>query len=424
MYRRRLSLGFIALVALILAGCGGPSGGGGGGGGNQGTGPITFAVGKDTTGYTAHILQSWNTAHPDTKVSLIELPESADQQRSQFVTNLSAKSSSYDVLGIDVVWTAEFAKSGWLKELDQSQLPIGQLLKPAVDTAMFDGKLWAAPWFTNAGLLYYRKDVLSKAGKQPPTTFAELQADCSIAKQNNMDCYGGQFAKYEGLTVNFSEAVQAAGGSIMSNSGTKVDLGAPAVQGLSFLANGFKSGMIPKAGITYMEENSRRDFMAGKLLFLRNWPYVFSLASTPDPANKVLGKFGVEPLPGFNGPGSSSLGGLNFAISAYSKHQKTAADFIKFILNENEQKTAFQKSTNPPVWASLYDDPALVKQFGFLPILKQGLLAAKPRPITPNYQEVTNAIQEEAYAAEQGQKSPDQAISDLSKKLNDIVQNG
>src|SRR5574341_671955 len=401
MYRRRVSLGLIGLVAIILAGCGGPSGGGGGGGGgNQGTGPITFAVGKDTTGYTAHLLESWNSGHPDQTVKLIELPESADAQRSAFVTNLSAKSAAYDVLGIDVVWTAEFAKSGWLAELDQSQLPLGQLLKPAVDTAMFDGKLWAAPWFTNAGLLYYRKDILDKAGKKPPTTFAELQADCALAKQNNMACYGGQFAKYEGLTVNFSEAVQAAGGSIMSESGTKVDLGPAAVQGLGFLANGFKSGIIPKAGITYMEENSRRDFMSGKLLFLRNWPYVFSLASTPDPANKVLGKFGVEPLPGFNGPGSSSLGGLNFAVSAYSKNQKTATDFIKFVLNRDEQKT------------------------GFLPTLKQGLLAAKPRPITPNYQEVTNAIQEEAYAAEQSQKSPDQAITDLTAKLNDIGKNG
>src|SRR6266536_2453522 len=157
---------------------------------------------------------------------------------------------------------------------------------------------------------------------------------------------------------------------------------------------------------------------------MRNWPYVFSLASKPDPANKVLGKFGVEPLPGFTGPGSSSLGGLNFAISKFSKHQKTALDFLKFVSNRDEQKDAFLKSTNPPVWTDVYDDPALVKQFPFLPVLKQGLLAAKPRPITPNYQEVTNAIQEEAYAAEQGQKSSDQAIKDLTAKLNDIAQNG
>src|SRR6266536_864209 len=203
MYRKRLSLAFVALVAtLVLASCGG-----GGSTTPQGTGPFTFVVGKDTTGYTKKLLSDWNTAHPNEKASLIELPTSADQQRSQFVTNLSAKSSSYDVLGIDVVWTAEFAKSGWLLPLDQGQLPLGDELKPAVDTAMFEGKLWAAPFFTNAGLLYYRKDILDKAGKQPPKTYDELQADCSIAKQNNMGCYGGQFAKYEGLTVNFSEAV-------------------------------------------------------------------------------------------------------------------------------------------------------------------------------------------------------------------------
>ncbi len=426
MYRKRLSLAFVALVAtLVLASCGG--GGGGGGGGSttpQGTGPFTFVVGKDTTGYTKKLLSDWNTAHPNEKASLIELPTSADQQRSQFVTNLSAKSSSYDVLGIDVVWTAEFAKSGWLLPLDQGQLPLGDELKPAVDTAMFEGKLWAAPFFTNAGLLYYRKDILDKAGKQPPKTYDELQADCSIAKQNNMGCYGGQFAKYEGLTVNFSEAVQAAGGQIMTDNGTKVALGPQGVQGLNLLANWFKSGVIPKEGITYMEEESRIAFMSGKLLFLRNWPYVFSLASRPDPANKILGKFGIEPLPGFNGAGSSSLGGLNFAISKFSKHQQSALDFIKFASTREQQKAAATLSSNPPVRADLYDDPAMVKQFGYLPVLKQGILAAKPRPITPNYQEVTSAIEDEAYAAEQGQKTPDKAISDLTAKLNDIIQNG
>jgi multiple sugar transport system substrate-binding protein len=303
-------------------------------------------------------------------------------------------------------------------------LPIAQELKPAVETARFEGKLWAAPFFTNAGLLFYRKDLLDKAGKQPPKTFSELTADCSIARQNGIGCYGGQFAKYEGLTVNFAEAVQAAGGSIMSNNGTKVDLGPPAVQGLTFLADSFKNGVIPKAGITYMEEPSRRDFMSGKLLFMRNWPYVYSLASKPDPANKVLGKFGIEPLPGFTGPGSSSLGGLNFAISAYSKKQKTALEFLKYASAREQQKTSATLSSNPPTWADLYEDPGMIKQFGYLPVLKQALLAAKPRPITPNYQEVTQAIQDAAYAAEQGQKTPDQAIKDLTAKLNDIIQNG
>jgi multiple sugar transport system substrate-binding protein len=423
MARLRLQLGLIGVVAaLVLGACGGPEEGGGGGA--QGTGPFTFVVGKDTSGWTKKLIGDWNAAHPDQKASLLELPEAADAQRSAFVTNLQAKSDTYDVLGIDVIWTGEFAKSGWLLELDQSQFPLDKELKPAVDTAMFEGKLWAAPFRTNGGLLFYRKDILDKAGKQPPKTFDELKALCPLAQQNNMGCYAGQFSKYEGLTVNFAEAVQAAGGEIMTDNGTKVALGPQAVQGVTFLADGLKQGYIPKEAITYKEEEGRRAFMSGKLLFLRNWPYVYTLASESDPANKVKGKFDVVPLPGFTGPGSSSLGGINLAVSAYSTKQQSAVEFLKLASTQEQMKTMSTLSGEPPAWADLYQDPDMVKKFPYLPTLKEGLLQAKPRPVTPYYQEVTTAIQEEAYAALQGQKAPDQAVNDLTTKLNQIAAQG
>jgi multiple sugar transport system substrate-binding protein len=426
MPRRLGKFAFIgAVLMLVLTACGGPDeGGGGGGGGAEGTGPITFVAGKDTSGKYPAVIKKWNAAHPDQTVKLLELPEAADAQRSQFVTNLQAKSDTYDVMGIDVIWTAEFAKSGWLLALDESQFPVADMLKPAVDTGRFEDKLWAIPYDTNGGLLFYRKDILDKAGKEPPKTFDELTALCPVAKQNAMDCYAGQFAKYEGLTVNFAEAVQAAGGELMTDNGTKAALGAPAIEGLTFLANGFKDGEIPKPAITYKEEESRRAFMSGKLMFLRNWPYVYGLASESDPANKVKGKFDIAPLPGFTGAGSSSLGGLNFAVSAFSKKQQTAVEFTKFATNQENAKEMVGLTSNAPAWTALYDDPDLVKKLPYLPVLKEGLLAAKPRPVTPYYQEVTTAIQEDAYAALQGQKSPDQAVNDMTTKLNEIGQGG
>jgi multiple sugar transport system substrate-binding protein len=414
----------VAVVMLVLTACGGPDEGGGGGGGAQGTGPITFVAGKDTSGKYPAVIEKWNAAHADQKVSMIELPEAADAQRSQFVTNLQAKSDRYDVLGIDVIWTAEFAKSGWLLELDEGQFPVNEMLKPAVDTGRFEGKLWAIPYDTNGGLLFYRKDILDKAGKEAPKTFDELKALCPVAEQNGMGCYAGQLSKYEGLTVNFAEAVQAAGGELMTDNGTKAALGAQAVQGLSFLADGFKNGTIPKPAITFKEEEGRRAFMAGQLLFLRNWPYVYGLASESDPANKVKGKFDIAPLPGFTGAGSSSLGGLNFAVSAFSKKQQTAVEFAKFATNQENAKEMVGLTGNAPAWPALYDDAELVKKFPFLPTLKEGMQTAKPRPVTPYYQEVTTAIQEDAYAALQGQKTPDQAINDMTTKLNEIGQQG
>jgi multiple sugar transport system substrate-binding protein len=130
------------------------------------------------------------------------------------------------------------------------------------------------------------------------------------------------------------------------------------------------------------------------------------------------------PLPGFTGEGSSSLGGLNFAVSAFSKKQQTAVEFAKFATSEENAKEMVGLTGNAPAWTSLYDDPELVKKFGHLPVLKTGMQTAKPRPVTPYDHEVTTAIQENAYAALQGQKAPDQAINDMTSKLNEIAQQG
>ena len=233
------------------------------------------------------------------------------------------------------------------------------------------------------------------------------------------------YFKYEGLTVNAAEAINAAGGTIVGPDGkTPTVDSAQAAKGLSFLADGFKQGYIPKEAITYKEEEGRRAFMSGKLLFLRNWPYVYTLASESDPANKIKGKFDVVPLPGFTGAGSSSLGGINLAVSAYSKKQQSAVEFLKLASTQEQMKTMSTLSGEPPAWADLYQDPDMVKKFPYLPTLKEGLLQAKPRPVTPYYQEVTTAIQEEAYAALQGQKAPDQAVNDLTTKLNQIGSQG
>jgi multiple sugar transport system substrate-binding protein len=164
--------------------------------------------------------------------------------------------------------------------------------------------------------------------------------------------------------------------------------------------------------------------VAGELMFLRNWPYVYALAAKDEPANKVRGKFGAAPLPGFTGPGSSSLGGLNFAVSAFSKKQATAVEFAKFATNQENAKEMVGLTGNAPAWPALYDDPELVEKYAFLPTLKEGMQTAKPRPVTPYYQEVTTAIQEDAYAALQGQKTPEQAINDMTTKLNEIGQGG
>ncbi|MCW2948234.1 MAG: transporter substrate-binding protein [Actinoallomurus sp.] len=413
----------IGAMAVVLAACGSGKTGSGSGdaaGRLSGRGPITLAQGKDTSGNVQNQVNTWNSRHPKEQVRLIELPEDADAQRQQMVQNAQTKSDAYTVLNLDVVWTSEFAANRWITPLPKAQFDLSKFLPPTVQTATYRDQLYAAPWKTDAGLLYYRTDLLKKAGiSAPPKTWDEMKTDCGKVK--GVNCYAGQFDKYEGLTCNFSEAVDSAGGVVVDDQG-KPDVNTPqAKQGLDFLVQGFKSGLIPKEAITYQEEPARRAFEKGNLLFLRQWPYQWALSNKPG-SSKVVGKFDVAPLPGLGGPGAPTLGGHNLAISAFAKNKATALDFISFLTSENTERANLLASSEAPTLASLYGDPELRKKFPYLPVLKASLLNAKPRPKAVRYGDVTAAIQEDAYAALTGKMTSDQALADLQNKLGQLIQ--
>lgn len=431
MRRSHLALGALtAITALVITSCGGDSGGGSDAatGGKstalKGTGPITIVQGKDTTkgGVVGQILDAWNAEHPTAKAKLIELPESADQQRAQMIRGAKAKSDTYDLLSVDNVWTAEFAANRYILPLPEDQFPMADFLPPVINAAKYLDKLYAIPQSSDGGMLYYRTDLLKAAGiAKPPTTWAEMLADCkkvnATPKGKGVPCYAGQFEKYEGLTVNASEAINSAGGEIVDDTG-KPNVDTPeAKAGLDFLVKGFKEGYIPKEAITYMEEQGRRAFQEGRLIFIRNWPYQYALANATDGSSKVAGKFAAAPLPGLDGPGASSLGGHALGISTYSKHQKTAMEFIKFYTNKANSQKFLELGSLAPIYTSIYDDPALQKTFPYLPVLKESILKAVPRPKVVRYGDATLAIEDAAYGAMSGSLTTDAALKQLQAKL-------
>lgn len=391
----------------------------------SGTGPITFATGKlDTGSYLPGLIRQWNAAHPGQRVTVIPLPDDADDQLAQLVANLQTRSSLYDVMSLDVIWTAEFGANNWIVPLNPASFPLGDMLSPAVATAWYSGRLYAVPFTSNAELLYYRKDIL--AGRKPPSTWAQLAGLArTLAPRHGMAGYAGQLAAYEGLTVNFAEAVQSAGGSIVSPDGTRVTLNSPQARaGLSFLSGGLRQGWIPRAALNYDEAASQAAFEAGKLLFLNNWPYVYGQASTPGPGNTVAGKFGVTALPGPNGPGSSSLGGANLAISAYSRHQITALAFIKFLTSQASERRILIDASLPPVWTRLYTDPSLIRRFPYLPVLEGAIRSAKPRPEIPNYNQLSLVISSTVHQALAAGRPAGPVITALSSQLGAVLRNG
>ncbi|MGI5492063.1 ABC transporter substrate-binding protein [Microtetraspora malaysiensis] len=416
--------GCLLLATLLLAGCSGFGGepGPAQGDGTGGTGPITLAIGRDTTAYLRPLLDRWNQTHPAERVTLLELPEAADEQRAQMVANLQAHSDRYDVLGLDVVWTAEFADAGWIVPLDRGLFPLNKLLRPVVDTAVYRDRLWAVPFTSNAGLLYYRSDILKKEHLKPPTTWAELRDQAKrLGKKHDIGGYAGQFLPYEGLTVNFAEAVHSAGGTILSSDARTVTMDPETARtALSFLVDGLKEGWIPQEALAYKEEESRLAFQRGELLFTRNWPHAYG----PATHSAVAGKFQVTRLPGRTGPGSSTLGGQNLAISAYSKRQKSAVNFIRYFTGPECQRLVLAQGSFPPVWADLYDDPELIKRFPYLPVLKEAILSARPRPVTADYNQLSLVISSAVSSALTLGKPVDETVTELKQQLGEVIQTG
>ncbi|CAL9614629.1 putative ABC transporter-binding protein [Streptomyces sp. enrichment culture] len=383
-----------------------------------GRGPLTLATAGDLTGYLGPLLERWNRAHPGERVTLVELPDSADEAHAQMATDLrGGDRSRFDVLNIDVDWTSEFAAAGWIRPLPRDRFALKTFLPPVVATATYDGRLYAVPYVTNAGLLLYRKDILAKEGVPPPRTWAELERHAeTIAPKYGLDGYAGQFLPYEGLTVNAAEAVYSAGGTILGDEGERVTVdSAAAREGIGFLARGVREGWIPEEALAYKEEESKRAFQDGRLLFLRNWPYAYVAASAE--GSEVAGKIGAVPLPGPDGPGTSVLGGSNLAVSAHARHPDTAARLIAYLTGERVQRQVLTRGALPPVRADLYDDPELIRAFPYLPTLRESVLAAAPRPKSPHYDQVSLVVQAVVHDAMTGQETPGSAVRRLAREL-------
>ncbi|WP_328882406.1 ABC transporter substrate-binding protein [Streptomyces sp. NBC_00299] len=387
-----------------------------------GRGPLTLATAGDLTGYLGSVLEGWNRTHPDEKVTLVELPDSADETHAQMTTDLrGGDRSRFDVLNIDVSWTSEFAAQGWIRPLARDRFPLGSFLPPVVDTATYDGHLYAVPYVTNAGLLLYRKDILTKEGVDPPRTWAELErAAKTIAPKYGLDGYAGQFLPYEGLTVNAAEAVYSAGGSILGDEGERVTVNSMAARdGIDFLARGVREGWIPERALTYKEEESKQAFQNGRLLFLRNWPYAYVGASAQ--GSPVSGRIGAVPLPGPDGPGTSVLGGSNLAVSSHARHPDSAARLIAYLTSERVQRQVLTRGALPPVRADLYEDPGLVREFPYLTTLRESVLTAAPRPKSPRYDQVSLVVQAVVHDAMTGRETPEAAVRRLARELDAIA---
>lgn len=425
MNAKLVSAGAILACVAVIAGCGSSSNSSSSKGNSSGSssasatagavtpamaanpsGSVTWCIGKDTTGAFAQVIKLYEQANPKVRVHLLELPTSSDQQRTQLVQREQAKSPECDVLGMDVIWTAEFAAQGWLRNVSQViQARQNEFIPSTLSTVRLNGTYWGVPFNTNAGLLYYN----TKKIHQAPTTWQQAY---QLAKSTGGIGYQGQ--SYEGLTVDFLELLYSDGGTVLSPSGKSATIDSPqARQVLAFMQQGIKNGSAPQSVLTYMEEESRNAFQTGRVSVLRNWPYVYALAK------QAHVSFKVEPLPTFaGGKPASVLGGYNLGISKYSKNPGAALSFINYATGPAAQKKFFIKSSLPAVLTKIYSDPAVVKSQPFAPELLKAVQSGQPRPISPVYPQISQAIYKNVYSALSSGTSPTSALQNAQSQIN------
>ncbi|WP_020612237.1 ABC transporter substrate-binding protein [Sediminispirochaeta bajacaliforniensis] len=362
---------------------------------------IRFAVksvGKDYE-LMKEASETYESLHPDIDIELVETPESSTDRLGLYLQYFEAKSSELDAVLIDVVWPGELNEH--LIDLNEygAASYTSQHFPTMVQNNTVHGKLLAMPLYTDAGVLYYRTDLLKKYGfTLPPKTWNELEHIAQVVQSGeraagNEDFWGfvWQGNAYEGLTCNALEWIYShGGGTIMDKDGTVTIDNPKAAAGLDMAANWV--GTISPSGITgFVEEDARSAFQAGNAMFMRNWPYCYSLGQSDSSA--IKGRFDLTLLPtNVEGKNACTLGGWQLAVSKYSKHPKEAVDFIFYLSGKEEQKRRAIKGSYEPTIQSLYSDADVVKVNPFFAKLYDVFLNAVPRPSTaaaPNYAQVS-----------------------------------
>jgi multiple sugar transport system substrate-binding protein len=349
------------------------------------------------------------------------LPTDASQQREQLVRRLGADDSSIDVVGMDVIWTGEFANAGWVEPWEgRLKNQVTEKVFPnVIETASFEGELYAAPFNTNTQLLWYRKDLVPK----PPETWDEMIEMAEELGRADAGTIQVQANRYEGFTVWVNALVESAGTELLSGP-EEVDLEqGPTEKALEVIGRFANSSAAPSGLSTSDEDSARLGFEAGESAFMTN--YTFAYASAQSEAPEIGKEMGFARFPEVvaGTPSKPPLGGFNLAVSAFSENKDVAFDAAACLAGRESQKTAVELDGLPPSRSDLYTDKAVTKAYpGFAQLVKESIEGSGPRPTTPAYQDVSLAVQRSLHPPDK--VDPDDVGSvydELRSNLEDAV---
>ena len=455
--KKRFSLlSLLLILALVLVACGGDSGtddstdGGDDGGTTTDSGTESadeettneeamaeetivlniYANGENERELSAWYESEYEAMHPNVDINFVDAGRVVEDRLGVYLQIFEAQSPELDVAQIDVIWPGDLAEHFVdLNEYGAADIS-GDHFTAIVENNTVDGKLIGIPWFTDAGLLYYRTDLLEAYGYDgPPATWDELEEMARTIqegeRENNpdFDGYVWQGRGYEGLTCDALEWIDShAGGTIVSQDGVININNDNAIAAVNRAAS-WIGDISPLGGTDYAEEEARGQWQAGNAAFMRNWPYAYSLGNAED--SVIAGNFDVSPLP--SGPGgspSATLGGWQLAVSRYSEHPEVAADFALFMASYEGQKQNALLNSRIPTIRSLYEDEDVLADYSWFGNLLDVFTNAVARPSTataPQYSATSALFFNAVNSVLIGDTDAETAFAELELDMQDLL---
>ncbi len=397
---------------------------------------VTLAISCGAVGKEYELCRSgveaWSrkTGH---RVSIVTAPGSTTERLALYQQLLAAGSEDVDIFQIDVIWPGILASyfidlTPYAKGAEQDHFPA------MLSNNRIDGRLIAMPWFSSAGLLYYRRDLLEKYGEGIPNTWADLQGtarrvqDGERASGNpRMWGFVWQGRAYEGLTCNALEWVASHNGGVIIDGQRQVTIDNPRAAVALSRAASWIGAISPPGILNYAEEDARGVFQSGNAVFMRNWPYAWALAQSED--SPVRGRVGVAPLPrgGAEGVHAATLGGWQLAVSRYSRHPDQAADLVMFLTSTAEQKRRALEAAYIPTIPALYRDPEVLRVNPFFGQLHATVVHALPRPSAVagiHYNRVSSRFWNAVHGVLSGAQPVQPTLKRLHRDLTRILRRG
>jgi trehalose/maltose transport system substrate-binding protein len=378
-------------------------------------------------------LASEFTRQSGTPVKIVPMPSNSSLHLSVIQESTFTR-APLDVFEIDVIWPGMLANDTLDLKPYFSSADLADFFPSMVENNTINGKLTSIPAFTDVGLLYYRKDLLTKYGfAAPPKTWEEFTKVAQTIQDGerasgDSDFYGYVFqgAQYESMGCNALEWLTSYGAGHVVEPDGRISINSPAAVAALQMARGWVGTISPK-NVTGLREGTSHDiWLSGRAAFMRNWPYAYQLGNATD--SKIKGAFDVAPLPkGPNGQHAGTLGGWQIAVNQYTRFPKQAAAFVKFLTSKTIQKRRAVELGNLPTLRSLYQDPDVLAVNPLFARMDQILpnVTARPSGITAaRYDLVSTAFYTSVHSVLTGNAPAEKALESLERNINSIKGDG